>query len=593
MISGLASAARGAGGASDPAITILSRLLALVAGVGYLAAFAPPRWLREMGYRALAFDLVRAIVARPTGTQPRVLWGALAGVASSILGTSEVRISTHDGIEAVAADAEPDPATSFVPVREPAAADAPYSLSIPLGPEDARIGLLEARLAGRPLFLEDDIALVELLGSLTARAVEREQAIATLADAEREVSEAAAVRASEVRFRALLDAEPNAMLSTDRHGVIQWCTRSADEMFGSETSLVGRRLDSLLPPSVGTWGVDHTGPGVIRYETVGRRGDGGTFPAEVALSELELDGEPAQLAVVTDISWRKETEEIRDRFIGVLSHELRTPITSIYGGAQLLLARGDQLAEGTRNELLADVAGEADRLQRMVENLLILARVERGADVADVGPVLLQRILPNVLTREKAMWGTMTLTAEIPEGLPSVSGDEASIALVLRNLISNAGKYAGDGAHVGVSVTVEPAGEIAVRVRDDGPGIDPDEADRLFTLYFRSESTAAAPGSGIGLFVCRELIGAMGGRVWATAEPGAGAEFGFSLPLYDEADEREADLAVPMRPVPVEAVEPAIAAATTIEPDAAEPGPERSSGPWLDGPSAAPTASPA
>ena len=202
----------------------------------------------------------------------------------------------------------------------------------------------------------------------------------------------------------------------------------------------------------------------------------------------------------------------------------------------------------------------------MVENLLILARVERGADVADVGPVLLQRILPNVLTREKAMWGTMTLTAEIPEGLPSVSGDEASIALVLRNLISNAGKYAGDGAHVGVTVTVEPAGEIAVRVRDDGPGIDPDEADRLFTLYFRSESTAAAPGSGIGLFVCRELIGAMGGRVWATAEPGAGAEFGFSLPLYDEADEREADLAVPMRPVPVEAVEPAIAAATMIEP---------------------------
>ena len=590
MISGLASAARGAGGASDPAITILSRLLALVAGVGYLAAFAPPRWLREMGYRALAFDLVRAIVARPTGTQPRVLWGALAGVASSILGTSEVRISTHDGIEAVAADAEPDPATSFVPVREPAAADAPYSLSIPLGPEDARIGLLEARLAGRPLFLEDDIALVELLGSLTARAVEREQAIATLADAEREVSEAAAVRASEVRFRALLDAEPNAMLSTDRHGVIQWCTRSADEMFGSETSLVGRRLDSLLPPSVGTWGVDHTGPGVIRYETVGRRGDGGAFPAEVALSELELDGEPAQLAVVTDISWRKETEEDP----GPLH---RCPVytssgrrsTSIYGGAQLLLARGDQLAEGTRNELLADVAGEADRLQRMVENLLILARVERGADVADVGPVLLQRILPNVLTREKAIWGTMTLTAEIPEGLPSVSGDEASIALVLRNLISNAGKYAGDGAHVGVY------GHGRARRRDPRSG-----SGTMARASTRTRRTACSrctsarsrpprrPGPDFGLFVCRELIGAMGGRVWATAEPGAGAEFGFSLPLYDEADEREADLAVPMRPVPVEAVEPAIAAATIrarcSRARRGEPGPERSSGPWSTDP---------
>ena len=85
----------------------------------------------------------------------------------------------------------------------------------------------------------------------------------------------------------------------------------------------------------------------------------------------------------------------------------------------------------------------------------------------------------------------------------------------------------------------------------------------------------------------------MGGRVWATAQTGAGAEFGFSLPLYDEADAPEPDLAAPMRPRPVEAVEPAIAAATTLEPDAAEAAAERASGPWLDGPSAAPTASPA
>ena len=166
-------------------------------------------------------------------------------MASSILGTSQVRISTDDGIEAVAADAEPDPSTSVLAAREPAAADAPYNLSIPLGPEDGRIGLLEARLAGRPLFLEDDIALVELLGSLTARAVEREQAIATLADAEREVSEAAAVRASEVRFRALLDAEPNAMLSTDparRHPVVHE-VRRPDVRVGDEPRRSPARFD--------------------------------------------------------------------------------------------------------------------------------------------------------------------------------------------------------------------------------------------------------------------------------------------------------------------------------------------------------------
>ena len=605
MISGLASAARGPGGTADPAITVVSRLLALVAGLGYLAAFAPPRWLRQMGYRALAFELVRSIVAHPTGTQPRVLWGALAGVASSILGTSRVRITTSDGIEAAAADAgidgEPgsDARTTGTVID-----DAAYTVEVPLASERGEIALLEARLAGRPLFLEDDIALVELLGSLTARAVEREQAIATLAAAEREVSEAAAIRASEARFRALLDAEPNAMLSSDRHGVIQWCTKSADQMFGSDASLVGRRLDSLLPPSVSAWGTDHVGPRIVRYETVGRRADGGSFPAEVALSELELDGEPAQLTVVTDIAWRKETEEIRDRFIGVLSHELRTPITSIYGGAQLLLARGDQLAEATRTELLADVAGEADRLQRMVENLLIMARVERGADVADVGPVLLQRILPTVLSREGAMWGSLSLSSEIPEGLPSVAGDEASIALVLRNLISNAGKYAGEGAKVRVSVTLEPAGDIAVRVRDDGPGIDPEEADRLFTLYFRSEATASAPGSGIGLFVCRELIGAMGGRLWATGRPGGGAEFGFTLPLYADSDVPEAAEPAPVTREPVAAALPVAASVVLTEVGPADHAEEAASElpdqaaalasePWRDGPNAAANAAPA
>jgi hypothetical protein len=138
-----------------------------------------------------------------------------------------------------------------------------------------------------------------------------------------------------------------------------------------------------------------------------------------------------------------------------------------------------------------------------------------------------------------------------------------------------------------------------VRVRDDGPGIDPAEADRLFTLYFRSEATASAPGSGIGLFVCRELIGAMGGQMWVTGDPGAGAEFGFTLPVYGEL---QAEVpAIPPAPVavrPTPAIPESIAASVASEDSEdgqAPPDDESTWTPdsWLDGPAPAQNASPA
>jgi PAS domain S-box-containing protein len=552
LISGLASASRGGGGAAgDPAITVLSRSLALVAGLGYLAAFATPGWLRRLGHRSLAFDLVRSIVSRPSGTDVDVHWSALAAAAGNILGTAHIRIVDQRQDRPDGPLPEAHPRVLVEPSGEPARDGTTYLVEVPLRSERGPIAMLEARLPGRPLFVEDDVALIELLGSLTARSVEREQAIATLAQAELEVHEAAAVRASEARFRALLDAEPNAMLSVDPSGVVSWCTRSAERLFSPDgVALVGRRLDALVAPvnEARNAGVDSD---IVRYETKGTRSDGSTFPAEVALSSMEFDGAPATLAVVTDISWREEADQLRDRFIGVLSHELRTPITAIFGGAQVLLKRGDTLDPAIRSDLVADVAGEAERLERMVENLLILARVERGAEVVDVSPVLLQRVLPAVVARERATWPTLDVVLEPAGALPPVAADEASIALIVRNLISNAGKYAGPSATVRISLT-EDADSVAVHVRDDGPGVSPDEIEQLFHLYFRSGSSAATPGSGIGLFVCRELVRAMGGRMWGAALAGGGAEFGFRLPRYVER--RSTSLAKPsVRPTGSEA----------------------------------------
>ena len=157
--------------------------------------------------------------------------------------------------------------------------------------------------------------------------------------------------------------------------------------------------------------------------------------------------------------------------------------------------------------------------------------------------MLLHRILPTVIERERNQAGATTIVADIPSSLPLVAADEESLSLVVRNLISNAGKYAGPGATVEVTVTVDGPSAVSVRVLDDGPGMDPDEAASLFDLYYRSEATRSAPGSGIGLFVCRELVNAMGGRIWARPRPEGGAEFGFTLPIW--ADEPMPEAAEP------------------------------------------------
>jgi signal transduction histidine kinase len=221
----------------------------------------------------------------------------------------------------------------------------------------------------------------------------------------------------------------------------------------------------------------------------------------------------------------------------VLSHELRTPVTSIYGGTQLLLGRGARLDADTRNELLVGVAAEAERLQRMIENLVAMARIERGGDFGGARPVLLDRVVKQLVEREQALWPEVTITLTSNGPVQMVAADEEYLAQIMRNLLSNAAKYSGPGSTVEVSLE-DGEGEVLVHVRDNGPGIAQEDSDRLFGLYYRAApASKTAPGAGIGLFVCRELVATMGGRIWARPLAERGAEFGFSIPAYvDELD---------------------------------------------------------
>ena len=534
LIAGLASVGRPQGAPASADSQTVTRFLVLIATMGYLGAFVPPGWFRRLINRAASYQLVRSLVAPATTATPGSLWNDLAATARDILGARRVSILSAgpEGPLAVVGD------VARVPEPTSTGRSVVSGVELEVRPGDPMTERLVAEVEGRPLFVGDDLALLADLCSLTAHAIEREEMLIGLGEARREAEESRTVRASEARFRALLEADPNAILALDEHSKVTWATRLAGELFGAPVDrLIGVPLSDLvaLPRDEATTATGERP--VFRAETTGRRIDGTHFPAEMARSSFELDARPFQVAVISDVSWRHEADQIRDRFLGVLSHELRTPVTSIYGGTQLLLGRGARLDPETRNELLVSVAAEAERLQRMIENLVAMARIERGGDFGGVRPVLLDRIIKQLVEREKALWPEVTINLVSNGPVQMVAADEEYLAQIMRNLLSNAAKYSGPGSTVEVSLE-DGEGEVLVYVRDNGPGIAEEDAERLFGLYYRAAPAATmAPGAGIGLFVCRELVATMGGRIWAKPMPGKGAEFGFSIPAYvDELD---------------------------------------------------------
>jgi K+-sensing histidine kinase KdpD len=232
-------------------------------------------------------------------------------------------------------------------------------------------------------------------------------------------------------------------------------------------------------------------------------------------------------------------QALRDAFIGVISHELRTPITTIYGLSKMLRQRNDSLSAEVRSRAIEDVEAEADRLHRLVEDLLVLSRAEAGrVEIADE-PLNLRRLLRRVIDVEAGRLPDRRFELEIDGDLPLVGGEETYVEQVVRNLLTNAAKYS--TAPTPIVVRAEHVdGELIVRVLDDGIGLAGMETARAFDLFYRSpDATRIAQGAGIGLFVCRQLVEAMGGRIWVLPREVSGTEVGFALrasPVADDGD---------------------------------------------------------
>ena len=223
-----------------------------------------------------------------------------------------------------------------------------------------------------------------------------------------------------------------------------------------------------------------------------------------------------------------QSEQMRSSLLSAVSHDLRTPLASITGAASTLRSQGEKLLPETRQELLDSIAEEAERLSRLVSNLLDMTRLESGVELRrDLYP--LEEIVGSALQRMERQLSQRRVTTHLPDSLPLVSGDDVLLGQVLVNLLENATKYTPEGTPI--EVAAESSGDaITLEVRDRGPGFAPHEEQRIFEKFYRGRSDCAR-GAGLGLAICRAIVEAHRGTIEAFNRSGGGAVFRIRLPL--------------------------------------------------------------
>ncbi len=251
-----------------------------------------------------------------------------------------------------------------------------------------------------------------------------------------------------------------------------------------------------------------------------------TFAAQAAVAL-----ERAMLAARTQREQVEiEAERLRTSLLSSLSHDLRTPLGVITGAASSLLEDRANVPEATRRTLLESILGESQRMNRLIGNLLDMIRVESGALQVQKEWQPLEEPVGVALIRLEDRLRDHPVTVNLPADLPLVPLDEVLIEQVLINLLENAAKYTPAGTPVELSAEALD-GLVRVDIADRGPGLEPGEEARIFEKFYRAPSGTATSGVGLGLTICRGIVTAHGGKIWAENRPGGGAVFRFTLPL--------------------------------------------------------------
>jgi two-component system sensor histidine kinase KdpD len=225
----------------------------------------------------------------------------------------------------------------------------------------------------------------------------------------------------------------------------------------------------------------------------------------------------------------RRADQAKSALLDAVSHDLRTPLSSIIASAGSLLQSEVNWADAERGAFAQAIQQEAERLDRIVGNLLDLSRLESGELQPDRGWYEPIALIHDVVGRLRPLIGTHPIRLDLPDELPPVLLDYSKVDQVLSNLVENAAKYSPSGAEIGIAATVTD-GSLRVTVTDGGAGIAPEALPHLFEPFFRGSRARRLSGSGLGLAVARGLVEAHRGRIWAENRPGGGASFSFDIP---------------------------------------------------------------
>jgi signal transduction histidine kinase len=233
----------------------------------------------------------------------------------------------------------------------------------------------------------------------------------------------------------------------------------------------------------------------------------------------------AELALRESDEQLRAAARLKDEFLGLVSHELRTPISTILGNGLLLSRNWRAIAEDDRTQALSDIASEAEKLQEIIENLLLITRMEAG--YLESEPLALERLIEDSIADFHRMHPERHLSFTAATPIPPVMGQPTLVPLVMRNLLSNADKYSPAGAPIELSLRYDAeSGCVEASVRDYGIGLDPADTETVFEPFFRStRSQKYAKGMGLGLAVCKRVTEAQGGRIWVEPQADTGLRF--------------------------------------------------------------------
>ncbi|MBI5949513.1 MAG: PAS domain S-box protein [Chloroflexi bacterium] len=379
-------------------------------------------------------------------------------------------------------------------------------------------------------------------------------AVARDITAQRELEDA--LRAGEERFRSVIETATDAIIITDRRGVIEVFNPAAEQTFGyAAAEVVGENVKVLIPSpdreAHDGYIADYLARGTsdllsIRREMVGERKDGSIFPHELTVNPMQLAGDLKFTAIIRDIADRRrmenelrqskdaaeEANRAKSQFLSRMSHELRTPLNVVLGFAQVLQL--DPLDE-PQTEAVDHILKAGRHLLELIDEVLDISRIEAGRLSLSIEPVHAGQLLTDTLAliRPLADQRQITIQAEDAACHDYILADRQRLKQVLLNLLSNAIKYNRIGGRVQVTCPPVEAG-LRLMVTDTGPGLPPDKLQRLFNPFDRlGAEVTGVEGTGLGLALSKHLVEAMGGTIGVESTPGIGSSFWVELPLAE------------------------------------------------------------